>query len=212
MNTYWNPGDVVALRWIAQGHLRIAQPIRVVKDGPEETALLMLPGSICYVPEWVWREGVDERSIRWANEREGATVLRAHIWHTNRTLMLLYPNRFYSIIHFWNDSTIKFECYYINFQLPFRRSPCEFDTYDLELDLVIDPSLTWEWKDVDAYNDGVFQGNIRPQWVEAIDRAKAEVLTMVRERAYPFDGRWINFRHPLGWTIPTLPARWDELS
>jgi hypothetical protein len=40
----------------------------------------------------------------------------------------------------------------VNFEHPNRRTEGGFDTFDLTVDLVIDPDLsTLEWKDVDEY-------------------------------------------------------------
>ncbi len=212
MTHYWNPGDVVVLRWITNGRLRIAQPNIVVKDSAEETALLLLPGTTCVVPEWLWRgDQRDDSRNRWAEESNGAYALREHTWHTNRLLMILEPDKFYSVIYFWHHDTNAFSCYYINFQIPFRRSHCGFDTYDLELDIVVEPSLKWEWKDVDGYHDGIEQGSIHGQWVDEIERAKPEIFTKLQNRSYPFDGHWINYQPSAEWAIPKLPEGWDKV-
>ncbi|MHC3391083.1 hypothetical protein ACLQ2E_16740 [Streptomyces lavendulocolor] len=40
----------------------------------------------------------------------------------------------------------------MNFEHLIRRTTTGFDTFDLTVDLVVDPDLTrWEWKDEDAY-------------------------------------------------------------
>ncbi len=213
MSRYWNPGDVVAWRWIANDRLRVVAPYIVVKDSAEETVLLLPPGSNCMVPDQLWREGTYEegRSKRWVEERTGEYTLREHIWAANRLLMVVEPGKFYSIIHFWRHETNTFSNYYVNFQLPFQRSHCGFDSYDLELDLVVEPMFEWEWKDTETYQEGVAQGNIRPEWVGAIEQAQPEIFARLNNRVYPFDGHWRNFQPNLNWEIPTLPDHWDRL-
>jgi len=212
MNSYWNPGDTIALRWIANGRVWIAQPLRVISDSPNETALLLWPDTVCVVPEQVWQTDPGQaRDVRWAQERSGVFTRRTHAWHTNRLLMLLEPDKYYALIHFWHHATNTFTGYYVNFQLPFQRSRCGFDTYDLELDIIIEPSLAWRYKDERAYQDGIAQGNIKPEWVEAIERAKAEVFESLSARAYPFDGHWTNYFPGAHWAPPVLPAGWEAL-
>lgn len=38
--------------------------------------------------------------------------------------------------------------------MPYRRSHCGFDTFDLDLDIVINPQHEWHWKGVDDYQQG----------------------------------------------------------
>jgi hypothetical protein len=51
MTKHWNPGDAAVLRWIAKGRIRNAQPMVVLKDKPEEAALLMVPDTTCKLPQ-----------------------------------------------------------------------------------------------------------------------------------------------------------------
>ncbi|MDX6428935.1 MAG: hypothetical protein QOE54_1301, partial [Streptosporangiaceae bacterium] len=42
--------------------------------------------------------------------------------------------------------------WYINFQRPYRRTQLGVDTFDLFLDLVVNPDLSsWVWKDEEEY-------------------------------------------------------------
>jgi protein associated with RNAse G/E len=102
-------------------------------------------------------------------------------------------------------------CYYINFQLPFRRTELGFDTLDLDLDLVIQPTFDWEWKDVDEFQRGVASGGIRLEWVNEIGHAKEEVLARLEKREYPLDSSWLNWRPDSKWTVPMLPEGWDVI-
>ncbi len=125
--------------------------------------------------------------------------------------MIVAPDKFYSVIHYWQHNTNTFLSYYVNFQIPFRRSHCGFDSYDLELDLVVEPTFEWEWKDLETYQEGIAQGNIRPEWVDAIEQAKPEILAKINSRLYPFDGHWRDFQPNPNWKLPTLPQDWDQL-
>ena len=102
-------------------------------------------------------------------------------------------------------------CYYINFQLPYTRSNCGFDTLDLELDLIVQPSLSWKLKDEDIYLDGIKEGFFQDQWVSEVERARPEIIEMINNQQYPFDGSWIDWHPHSEWNAPSLPKGWAEV-
>ena len=119
------------------------------------------------------------------------------------------PDKFYSTIYIWNSASNTFVGYYINFQLPFRRTSLGFDTFDLDLDIVVEPTQKWEWKDVDEYEQGISLGGIQSDWVMEVEQAKSEVINRIEKRIYPFDASWLNWRPDPSWAEPYLPENWD---
>jgi Protein of unknown function (DUF402) len=208
---HWQPGDVVAFRWMVNGRVMIAQANLVVKDTPEETALLILPGAKSVKPDGLW-DSAERRWDRWAVQRDDQWVLRPSAWRTNRVLMVVRPGDWYSVMYFWPEATGVFDCYYVNFQLPLKRTPVGFDSFDLELDLVMEPGGRWHWKDEDDYRLGIAAGFILPEWSAQIDRAKESLFAQMAARAYPFDGTWINYQPPAHWAPPSLPAGWNDIT
>ena len=55
--TLWNQGDNVLLRGIYDNHPVYVQSLRVVKDTPDETALLIWPGAECAAPKGYIQQG-----------------------------------------------------------------------------------------------------------------------------------------------------------
>jgi hypothetical protein len=49
-------------------------------------------------------------------------------------------------------------------QLPFVRFTTGFDPLDLELDVVIQPSYEWLWKDQEDYQVGIARGFLVGEW------------------------------------------------
>ncbi len=137
--------------------------------------------------------------------------MQRYAWHTNRLLILLHPEKYYASYYFWQADKDQFLCYYIYFQLPFHRSEIGFDSFDLELDIIIEPTYEWRWKDVDDYQRGIERGMLRKEWIQAIDSTKQEVFEKLEKRLYPFDGAWLGWRPDLNWLPPTLPENWDKL-
>ncbi len=205
----WNEGDNILLRGVYDGRPTYVQSVRVVKDTPEETALLIWPGAECAVPGGYIHHGHDSHWDRWSETLTNTLQLERFIWHTNRFLILLEPEKFYCTIYIWDAASDEFACYYINFQIPFRRTQLGFDTLDLDLDLVIQPSFEWQWKDVDEFQRGINSGGIRLDWVKAIEQAKGEVLARLEKREYPLDSAWLNWRPDPDWSPPSLPDSWD---
>jgi hypothetical protein len=208
----WNPGDQIALRGMYQNRPWYIQSAIVVKDSPEEVALSIFPGAECVAPYGYihQRHGPEGKWDRWQEMLNPPVRLEKYAFHTSRFLILLKPGDFYSIIYIWEAATDTFLCYYVNFQLPFQRSQCGFDTFDLELDIVIEPDYGWRWKDAEDYQRGIEAGILLPEWVQAIETAKKEVFDKLKSRQYPLDGCWLDWKPDLAWTAPKLPANWDQ--
>ena len=208
----WREGDIAVMRGVYEGRPVYAQSVRVVKDTPEETALLVLPGAECIVPSGYIHHAHDmNKWNRWQETMSNTLALEKYTWHTNRFLILLEPEKFYSTIHIWNAESDHLECYYINFQLPVRRSPVGFDTLDLDLDLIIDSAYEWKWKDRDEYERGIQTGGIRPDWVKNIEYAQQEIFARIASRTYPLDTSWLHWRPVPGWSAPRLPENWQDM-
>jgi len=207
---YWNEGATILLRGVYNRRAVYVQSVRVIKDRPEETALLIWPGTECMVPDGYIRHGHDaSKWDRWQETLTNTIQLEKLIWHTNRFLILLEPEKFYSTIYIWEAASDQFVCYYINFQLPIQRTCLGFDTLDLDLDLEIDASHDWHWKDVDDYERGICKGGIQLEWVKNIEQAQKEVFARIEKRAYPLDASWLNWRPDPAWLAPCLPEDWN---
>lgn len=80
----------------------------------------------------------------------------------------------------------------------------------LDLDLIIDPDLSFKWKDGDDYQAAIDHGLISIDWINGIENAKAEVFEKLDKRAYPFNGAWFDCKPGPQHSNP-LPANRDEL-
>jgi len=133
VTTNWNPGDHCIRRGVVNSRVWMAQSVIVVKDEAEETILLLPPGAQCAYPEsyWRWRHGDYSQGTRWQEAKNPNLMLRQFDWKTNRVLMFLEPEQYFSCWMYWDHATDAFNCYYINFELPYRRSHIGFDTLGL---------------------------------------------------------------------------------
>lgn len=212
MTNYQEMGASCVLRGIVNDRVWLARSVLVVKDQPDETILLLMPGAQCAYPAgyWRWRKNQDfSQGGRWQEAQQDEITLREFAWETNRILMFLEPDKFYANYLFWNQTSGQFTCYYVNFQLPYQRSRCGFDTLDLDLDIVIDPQYNWEWKNEAEYQVGIQAGGIRAEWVQEIEKSKKEVSDRINQRSHPFDGSWIDWQPSPTWRPPKLPQGWQ---
>jgi protein associated with RNAse G/E len=181
----------------------------VIKDTVQELVLALIPGTSCMVEE-NYARGIRNGKRRWDFKEENWR-LAEFTWHTHRLLMILEAEKYYSTNLFWNYERNEFAGYYINFQLPFKRNNCSIDTLDLDLDIDINPDLSFEWKDLEDYQKGIETGIILPEWVDEIEVAKTEILERLEKRLYPYDGAWLGWTPDPGWLAPTLPENWDKI-
>ena len=209
MTNFWNPGEIIVWRGIFRGQVWNALTVIVVKDTPEEIVMTLLPGAECRI-ESDYPKGKEHAKRRW-DFKDKAWKLETYLWHTNRLLCIVEPEKYDSIILFWNHQSNEFVCYYINFQLPFKRHACGIDALDLDLDLVINPDLSYEWKDVDEYQKAIENEIIFPEWIDEIETAKQDVFAKLNKRQYPFDGSWLDWMPDPNWSPPTLPENWDKI-
>ena len=205
----WNPGDVIVWRGIYRRRVWHAQTVIVVKDSPNEMVLALLPGTECIAPEG-YLQGKQSDKRRW-NYKDKYWELEKYDWRTNRLLILLEPDKFYSTMYFWDHASNEFLCYYMNFQLPFRRSASGIDTLDLDLDLIINPDFSFEWKDEEDYQKAIGHEIIFPEWIQGIETAKGDVFDKLERRQYPYDGSWLDWLPDPTWSPPKLPADWDRV-
>ena len=205
----WQPGDSVVWRGIYRNRIWHVQTVIVVKDTTEEIVVALLPGTECIAPEGYLNGKINGKHC-W-DFKDKSWELEKYTWHTNRLLILLEPGRYYSTMYFWHDISNEFLYYYINFQLPFRRSHYGINTLDLDLDLIIHPDLSYEWKDVEDYQQAIEEEVISPEWALGIAEAKKEILDKLEKRQYPYDGSWLNWTPDPGWSPPQLPGNWDKI-
>jgi predicted RNA-binding protein associated with RNAse of E/G family len=202
----WKPGEEIARRGIYKDRIWHANSTIVVKDSAEEIVLAVLPGAECIAAQG-YSTGKRNAKRRW-DYVDSEWILEEFTWHTNRILALTEPDKYYSTMLFWEDKSNEFLCYYINFQIPYQKTSFSVDSLDLDLDLIIHPDLSFEWKDVDDYEKGIETGVILPEWTTQIESAKTEIFHRLSKREYPFDGSWLDWLPSKSWPPSKFPDEW----
>ncbi len=194
----WQPGDVVALRYLMRttGRPGAAWPLRVVEDRDEIVALYLRRGS----------------RFRQVRRVDGSYKQIWDMWRYD-TLRLMFPDRFYSVWLFWDHDGPQrsFRAYYVNMEEPFRRTSIGFDTNDHQLDIVVLPDLTWSWKDQDVFEEFVRIGNYSQEFAEHVRQEAAKVIDLIEAKRPPFRDSWEEWAPDPSWSIPELPSGWEDV-
>jgi len=149
-------------------------------------------------------EGVPlPRSLPYTERFSRAWVLGGGTWSEPHALMLTPTGAASSIWAFW-DGQWSFEGFYVNLQEPLRRTRFGFDTTDHVLDVVVEPDLSWRWKDEDELAEAIRLGRFTPEEAAAVRREGERVVAMLEARIWPFDLDWAHWRPDPAWPRPAL--------
>ena len=195
----WHHGEVVTRREINWGKPAIAWPVVVVSDEPDLLVTFTptdAPFAYCANPY----SSLRPRHPWWPKNR----------WEGHGVLMLQRPDDAYSVWHFWTGPDRDFECWYINLQDPFMRTPIGFDTEDHELDIVIDVSGEWHFKDVELLDERICEGRYSSLGGAAIKTQGQQLAEMIDAGDTWWDPHWAQWSPPGNWTTPSeVEPGWD---
>lgn len=124
-------------------------------------------------------------------------------------LYLITPGAAHSIHLWWLAPDWRFGGWYVNLQEPIRRSPLGFDYLDQLLDIVIEPDLSWRWKDEHEIDEATANGLVTRACAAAVRREGKRVIARLEARQSPFSDGWEERQPDPAWPIPALPAGWD---
>lgn len=200
----WRVGDTIVLREIFRGRIWSARPGTVASADDSLTAMYVPPGTVFKVPADTSRDGILERLAR-------GWQLRDYDWTHARIMYLLMPDVAHAIHLWWLPPDWRFGGWYINLQEPIRPTRIGFDSMDHVLDVVVDPDLSWRWKDEQELADAVRLGLFTPEHADATRAEGERVIAQLEARQSPFCDGWERWRPDPAWPTPELPIGWDEL-
>jgi predicted RNA-binding protein associated with RNAse of E/G family len=96
----------------------------------------------------------------------------------------------------------------VNLEDPMRRSPAGYDTRDLQLDVVIRPDGSCEWKDEEDFAEMCRLELITPE-EQRIVRDAGERVIEATARGDTWWREWDLWEPDPAWTVPTLGEDWD---
>ena len=198
------PGDPILLRETFRGRVWAARPATLVSDDGDLVAAYLPPGMR-------WMRPVHARQGGRLRMPASEWALEQATWTRARMLHLMEPGEAHSVHLWWLAPDWRFGGWYVNLQEPFCRTALGFDYMDHMLDIVIEPDLTWRWKDEDELDDAVSIGLVTQQWADEVRREGERVIERVEARQPPFCDGWELWQPDPSWSIPELPTGWSDV-
>ena len=204
------PGTTAVRRDVFRSRVWTESPMRVLESGADGVLTALWPGVVA-------KAAADIGAAR----RGGALAMRTAVldalvggtwrldqwvWEVNACVTLRARDRWFTIgRQYGPEGTLR--CWYVNFERPPIWHAAGWDTFDLLVDLVVEPDGTWRWKDEDEYAHGRRLGLIDDAEHRAVQAAREEALALVESRSGLFGedaaGPWLPQPH---WPRPTLPS------
>ncbi|HEU5108536.1 MAG TPA: DUF402 domain-containing protein [Micromonosporaceae bacterium] len=212
----FSPGRVVLHRHWHGDRLGLLKTAVVAADDDR--------GLLLWVPRrapMLDRKAVDGRGLREMSFGEWLrtpTELKRVAWNGPGVLMLLPPGEPHSI--WWlrhEDGSLRWV--YVNLEEPAVRwddggsaGAAGVDIVDQDLDVVVNPDGSWEWKDDDEFTERLAYPGW--YWVRDEEAVRAEGRRMIKKieaREFPFDGSLLDFSPDPAWSVPAaVPTGWDR--
>jgi hypothetical protein len=206
-------GRTVLYRNFSGARHTAVPPCRVIADDERGLLLWLARGSAVRV-----QQAVDGRGIRDMPFAEWIhldyQVIPA-VWQGPGLLKFIPPDADHSV-WFFRGADDRFANWYVNLEDRALRwddgDLAGVDVNDQDLDIVVHPDLSWEWKDEDefaerlAMPDHYWVGDAAAVWAEG-----RRVIKMIETGQFPFDGTWTDFEPDPTWQVPdSIPDGWDR--
>ncbi|NQW19247.1 MAG: DUF402 domain-containing protein [Chloroflexi bacterium] len=212
--TRFEPGDHVAVRNVFMGRVQSVFPTIVVTDTPELVVTWLPVGTPVLNgvtdPEAENDDGKGHLSAETMAAKSWTMASRN--WHTAGTLTVKAPHSMWSLWVFWEPRMSSIQGWYINIDAPYKRTLLGFDTWDMFLDVVVQPDRkTWQYKDEDEFAEAIEAGIFSEFEAEKVRDTAAQALKIVVENRHPFSDVWANWRPDVLWDIPQIPRNWEVI-
>ncbi len=148
-----------------------------------------------------------------------AKTMAPFVWH-GPVLMLHQPRVEHSTWLFFEPDG-RFRSWYVNLERPGVRwddgaldggGLCGIDTVDYDLDIVVRPDRSWQWKDEDEFAEHLAHPEF--YWCDDEESVRAEgarVVKLIEAGEFPFDGTRTDFVPEPSWAVPDrVPPGWDR--
>jgi hypothetical protein len=206
----WSYGDQILIRSLTRGKLSQVTTATVVEDSPDLIAFSIAINSPTKIMVNLDGTGIP-RSLPYPERVGRPWQLIDSTWYGNSVIWLTKPDLHYAIGAFWKGEERQFEGHYCNIQEPLRRHALGFDIVDQVLDVLFWPDGTWQWKDEDEFADAQRVGDFTPEEAARIRAAGEMAIAAWEQKMWPFDRDWSTWEPDRSWSIPTIPANWDQL-
>ncbi|MGW4474532.1 DUF402 domain-containing protein [Nonomuraea sp. NPDC004354] len=209
----FDAGATAVRRHIWKGKVWTAVPYRVLQDTEKYLMVAGWPGlrglaSTTWIDSTLNGGSQRERTIR--ELASGRWELGWWTWQGTAVRSWYGIDTYFTVRQFF-DSDHQPLAWYVDFDMPKQRTHLGIDTFDLMLDLIVEPDLSqYRWKDEDEYEHGRRLGLIDDQVHRRVAEARLEVMGLIETRQGPFAHEWAPLRYE-AWPAPTLPEDVQEI-
>ena len=193
---------MVVRREVWRGRSWLANPLYVVEDTDELLVLYQPEGS-----PFGFGAGDDWPTVSGRHPYDGRTG-----WVGEGPLGLHRPGDPFAVWAYWSRPDRAFLGWYVNIQVPFRRTPIGIDSLDLELDLLVSPQLEVVVKDEDHVDRSAALGRFSSEDAEAIHAVGARVKRRIEVEGAWWDQSWCEWAPPADLLeAPPLRDDWEQM-
>mgnify|MGYP005624601723 CR=1 FL=1 len=212
--TRFEPGDHITLRNVFQGRVQTVFPSIVVTDTPE-LVVTWLPMDTPILNGVTDANAANDGGKGHLSAETMAAkewTMAPRNWHTSGTLRLKNPRSMWSLWVFFEPEMTGVRGWYINIDAPYKRTHLGFDTWDMFLDVVVQPDRkTWRYKDEDEFQEAIDAGIFSELEAQNVWDAAAQALQIIAENRKPFNSVWGTWRPDPNWKLPQIPRDWEEV-
>jgi hypothetical protein len=209
----WQPGRIVLRRQFHRGELLGRVWVARVAADEERGLWLWIANGSPYL-DVAAADGRGFRDVPFGEWGATAKTWRDKPWASD-VLMFHPASGEYSVWFFFHPDG-SFRLWYVNLELSSRRwddgPVAGIDTVDYDLDIVVAPDRSWQWKDIDEFAAHLRHPDV--YWVDDEAAVWAEgrrVVALIEAGVFPFDGAGTDFRPDPQWTVPVgVPAGHDR--
>ena len=207
----WMPGEQILQQDMWWGQFLSSRPVTVVEDRQELLALYTHPRA-------PWRTASAMPRDRYALPVEqratimmgGVQAFEERLSGNSHVLTLTSPDSGHSVWLFWTvDWDLRF--WYVNLQAPIKRTARGILVQDHVLDVLVQPDMSWSWKDDDEFSELHRRGFFTDEQALSVRVEGERMVRKIESNASPFCDGWERWRANPRWPVPYVPADWDVL-
>ena len=181
--------EVVGFRQVRFGLCWLEVPVRVLRDDDEWLVTYLAEGTpfSSSAAEFPWGPHP------W---------LPLGVWQGHGIVMQQRPGEAHAVWAFWAGPERAFAHWYVNFQEPFRRTAAGIETFDQELDLIVEPDGRYRWKDVEEFEQMIADGRWTTAEGDGIRAEAGRVAGRLDRGERWWDESWAGWVPPPEWSAP----------